>query len=130
MPQLGQEDMGSGNTGAVCALPDATAQAAVFNHHTAVRALLAGSCHCRLSNEIRRKLRTKRAGIETRLRKQRRAFCRIAANVEKLSANARTARKAQHSMLGLCGAATGCDCVLARVRCNAHTALQSPTEAG
>ena len=49
MPGVGEEDMGSGGAGAVRALPDATAQAAVFDEHWAVRPVLAGTRHCRLS---------------------------------------------------------------------------------
>ena len=41
--------MASGSAGAVRALPDATAQAAVFDEHRAVRPVLAGTRHCRLS---------------------------------------------------------------------------------
>ena len=49
---MGQTHVGSGSLGAVPALPNATAQANVSCHDTAVRALLAGSGNCWLNSQI------------------------------------------------------------------------------
>ncbi len=100
-----------------------------------------------------------RAGIATRLRKQRRAFLHICSEfrefVGECTHSPAKRNIAHHAHVALpqgvlafprgcvamhtqtpqspqklgsfCATATGCDRVLARVRCNAHTAPQSPT---